>query len=67
MRIGERLRAFQLGFNPKRRRWAGMILIALGIAGMFLSPQSRWGLVLGTGIYWFLTALPPVLGARRKC
>ena len=65
MRLGESLRAFQVWFNPKRRRWAGVTLIALGVVGMFLNPQSRWGLVLGTGIYWFCTALPPVLGGER--
>ncbi|WP_259369728.1 hypothetical protein [Pseudomonas juntendi] len=42
-----------------------MTLIALGVAGMFLNPESRWTLVLGTGIYWFCTALPPVLGGKR--
>lgn len=49
MHLRERLRAFQLWFNPKRRRWAGVALIALGVIGMFLNPESRWTLVLGTG------------------
>ncbi|KEY88734.1 MULTISPECIES: hypothetical protein [Pseudomonas] len=65
MRLRDRLRAFQVWFNPKRRRWAGVALIALGVVGMFLNPESRWTLVLGTGIYWFFTALPPVLGGKR--
>jgi len=65
MQLRERLRAFELWFNPKRRRWAGVTLITLGVVGMFLNPQSRWTLVLGTGIYWFFTALPPALGGKR--
>ncbi len=59
MHLGERLRAFQRWFNPRRRRWAGVTLIALGVVGMFLNPASRWTMVLGTGIYWFFTALRP--------
>lgn len=65
MRLRARLRAFQLWFNPKRRRLAGVTLIALGVVGMFHNPESRWSLVLGTGIYWFCTALPPVLGGKQ--
>ncbi|MNP58161.1 hypothetical protein D3C76_1530540 [compost metagenome] len=64
MRFSERLRAFQAWFNPKRRRRAGVALIVLGLVGMVLNPESRWSLVLGTGIYWFFTAWPS--GVRDK-
>ncbi|AIR90551.1 hypothetical protein LK03_15225 [Pseudomonas cremoricolorata] len=65
MHFGRRLQAFRLWFNPKRRRWAGLTLIAMAVAAMFLNPGSRWGLLLGAGIYWFVTSLPPFIGGRR--
>lgn len=56
MRLQEKHRAFQRWFTPRRKRWAGVVLILLALAGMVLNPASRWPWVLATGVVWLLAA-----------
>jgi len=59
MRLQKRYRAFQVGFTPRRKRWAGVLLILLALIGMVLNPASRWPWVLATGVIWLIAAWLP--------
>lgn len=59
MRFRQRHRAFQIWFTPKRKRWAGVLLIALALVGMAVNPASRWPWVLATGVVWLMAAWLP--------
>lgn len=59
MRFRQRLGAFQIWLTPKRKRWAGVLLIALALVGMVVSPEGRWRWVLATGVLWLMAAWLP--------
>ncbi|MDF2796691.1 MAG: hypothetical protein K0S85_4444 [Pseudomonas orientalis] len=56
MRLQERHAAFRRWFTPRRKRYAGAVLISLALVGMTLNPASRWPWVLATGVIWLLVA-----------
>lgn len=64
MHLQKRYRAFQVGFTPRRKRWAGVLLILLALMGMVLNPASRWPWVLATGVIWLIAAWLPTRRGR---
>ena len=65
MKLRERHKAFQEWFIPKRRRRAGVTLLAIWLVGICVYPSEYWVCLLGPGIMWFMSAWPSWLHDKR--
>ena len=61
----KQLESFREWFTPRRRRWAGGVLLVAWIVGLVAYPSSHWLYVMIPGVIFLFSAWPPEVHDKR--